>query len=78
MDFSKDYFESLGYSLGIDTPYSGELFPIEHYQKNKGVEAIMLEVNKRMYQNEPTNEKSENFETTKSVVQRFLDGLRNL
>jgi N-formylglutamate amidohydrolase len=78
IDFSKDYFESLGYSLGIDTPYSGALVPIEHYQKNKGVEAIMLEVNRRMYLNEPTNEKSENFETTKSVLQGFLDGLRNL
>lgn len=35
IDFSKEYFESFGYSLGIDTPYSGALVPMEHYQKNK-------------------------------------------
>jgi N-formylglutamate amidohydrolase len=78
INFSKEYFENLGYSLGIDTPYSGALVPMEHYQKNKKVEAIMLEVNRRMYLNEPTNEKSSDFEKTKKVVQCFLDGLRNL
>lgn len=38
----------------------------------------MLKVNRRVYINEPTNEKSKNFETKKNVVQEFLNGLRNL
>ena len=78
IDFSKAYFEDLGYSLGIDTPYSGALVPMEHYKKNKNVQAIMLEVNRRLYLKEPTNEKSENYQKTKEVVQGFLEGIRNL
>ena len=77
IDFSKDYFENLGYSLGIDTPYSGTMVPMEHYHKNKQVQSIMLEVNRRLYLNEPINQKSKNFEHTKSVVQGFLAGLRS-
>jgi N-formylglutamate amidohydrolase len=76
IDFSKDYFRDLGYSLGIDTPYSGALVPMEHYKKNKSVQAIMLEVNRRLYLDEPTNEKSENYQKTKEVVQGFLAGLK--
>jgi N-formylglutamate amidohydrolase len=78
IDFSKEYFENLEYSLGIDTPYSGALVPLNQYQKNKSVQAIMLEVNRRLYLNEPTNEKSENYQKTKEVVQGFLAGIRNL
>ncbi|SEA56119.1 N-formylglutamate amidohydrolase [Flavobacterium gillisiae] len=78
IDFSQKYFEGLGYSLGIDTPYSGALVPMEHYQKNKNVQAIMLEINRRLYLNEPYNEKSQGFENTKKVVQGFLEGIRKL
>jgi N-formylglutamate amidohydrolase len=78
IDFSKDYFENLGYSLGIDTPYSGALVPMEHYQKNKSVQAIMLEVNRRLYLKEPTNEKSKDYQKTKEVVPGFLEGILKL
>jgi len=78
IDFSKNYFETLGYSLGIDTPYSGALVPMEYYHKNKDVQAIMLEVNRRLYLNEPSNEKSSTFEDTKIVVRGFLEGIRKL
>ena len=36
----------------------------------------MLEVNRKLYLNEPTNEKSLEFEKTKTVVQGFLDVIR--
>lgn len=78
IDFSKAYFEDLGCSLGINTPHSGALVPMEHYQNNKNVQAIMLEVNRRLYLKETTNEKSENYQKTKEVVQGFLEGIRNL
>ena len=76
--FSKDYFENLGYTLGINSPYKDTLVPKEHCHTNKKVQAIMLEVNRRLYLNEPSNEKSDNFETTKKVVQGFLEGIRKI
>ncbi len=72
IDESIYYFESKGYTLGIDTPYSGSIVPMKYYQKDKRVISIMLEVNRRMYLKEPTNEKSEGFQRTKEIVNGYI------
>ena len=71
-----DYFRNLGYSWGLDWPYSGTIVPMDYYQKNKNVHSIMLEVNRKLYLNEPTNEKLITFEKTKEIVQGFLEVIR--
>jgi len=45
----KDYFNSLGYSVEIDYPYSNTIVPYAYLNKNKAVQSIMVEVNKRLY-----------------------------
>ena len=72
IDLSVSFFEKAGYTLGIDWPYKGSIVPLEHYQKNKNVHTIMLEVNRALYLNEPTNEKSENYEKTKQTVNDYI------
>lgn len=42
-------FESCGFSVGINSPYSGTIVPLGHYKKNKNVESIMIEINKKLY-----------------------------
>jgi N-formylglutamate deformylase len=71
-----DYFNNLGYSVGLDWPYSGTIVPMEYYKKNKNVYSIMLEVNRKLYLNEPTNEKSVEFKKTIKVVKGFIEILR--
>lgn len=78
IEASQEFFKSRGLSLGIDTPYSGSIVPIEYYQKDQRVSSIMLEVNRRMYLNEPSNEKSTSYITTKKIVQEYMDLLRSL
>ena len=78
IDASVDYFESKGLSLEINTPYSGSIVPMEYYQKESKVISIMLEVNRRLYLNEPTNEKSINYKKTKELVQGYLTMIREL
>ena len=72
------YFENLGYSIGIDWPYSGSIVPMDYYQKDKRVSSIMLEVNRKLYLEEGTNKKSDKYEKTKDVVQSFLEWLKTL
>lgn len=55
------YFESKGYTVGLNWPYRGSIAPLEHCHKNKKVESIMLEINRALYLNEPTNEKSQKY-----------------
>lgn len=78
IEASQEYFNSKGLSLGIDTPYSGSIVPMEYYQKDSRVSSIMLEVNRRMYLNEPTNEKSEGYLRTKEIVQDYIKLLKSL
>lgn len=76
IDISVDFFNKLGYSLGIDWPYSGSIVPIEHYKKTKSVNSIMLEVNKKLYLNQFTNEKSNNYFEIKRIIQQFINTMR--
>jgi N-formylglutamate deformylase len=50
--------------------------PLEHYRKNKNAQTIMLEVNRKLYLNEPTNEKSGNYDQIKSVTNAFIRELK--
>jgi N-formylglutamate amidohydrolase len=72
------YFENLGYTLGVDWPYNGSIVPMKYFQKEKRVSSIMLEINRKLYLNEPTNEKSTEYNKTKEVVQGYLNLLRRI
>jgi N-formylglutamate deformylase len=76
IEASINYFKKLGYSLGVDWPYNGSIVPMKYYQKEKRISSIMLEINRKLYLNEPTNEKSTEYNKTKKVVQGYLNLLR--
>jgi N-formylglutamate deformylase len=78
IDLSIDFFNERGFSLGVDRPYSGSIVPMEYYQKNQKVQSIMLEINRKLYLNEPSNEKSIRYQEIKQVVQEFLKMIRQL
>lgn len=42
-------FEKQGLSVKINSPYSGTIIPLKHYQKNKNVHSIMIEINRDLY-----------------------------
>lgn len=77
IDISTDFFKQNNFTLGIDYPFSGSIVPIEYYQKNKKVESIMLEINRKLYLKQGTNEKSENYEKIKKIVQEYIELLKN-
>lgn len=73
---SREFFESRGYSLGVNWPYKGALVPLTYYGKDKRVHSLMLEINRNLYLQEPSNERSKRYNETKLVVQQFLTQLR--
>jgi len=77
IEISKYFFNKKGYTLGVDWPYSGSIVPLEYYNKNKNVQTIMLEINRALYLEEPSNNKSINYDKTKQIVSEFLDTIRN-
>jgi N-formylglutamate amidohydrolase len=73
IELSKEFFQQRGYSLGIDWPYSGSLVPMSHYHRTKEVQSIMLEVNRALYLDEPSNDKSGGYADTKETVREYLE-----
>lgn len=75
-DLSVAFFEDKGFTVGLDWPYSGSIVPLEHYKKNINVQSIMLEINRSLYLEEPTNEKSENYPEIKKLVSEFIKTIK--
>ena len=64
--------EAAGYHARVNTPYSGAITPIKHYGKDKRVVSVMVEVNRKLYMNEKTGEKTPGFEKTKEMCRRLM------
>ena len=73
-------FDGHRLSVEVDRPYSGALVPTDYYQHNASVAAIMVELNRRLYMDESTGEKSAGFvavaEMTRGVVGELVDSCR--
>lgn len=72
----KSILNKEGYSVGINTPYSGAIVP-KGFEDNKNICSIMIEVNKRLYLNTNTFKKmNPHFKGTKDIISKVL-GLIN-
>jgi N-formylglutamate amidohydrolase len=64
---------SYGYTVELNTPYSGSIVPLRYFNKNKNVKSIMIEVNRRLYQDAIKSKKPNNSEV--KVLRNMLKEL---
>lgn len=67
-DKAVKHFESSGYIVKVDNPFSGTLVPMKYYRKNESVRSLMIEVNRDLYHCESCS-----FEKVKYNIKRFLN-----
>ena len=72
IEILKVQFEKLGYRVEINTPFAGSIVPMDYYKKDKRVISVMIEVNRKLYMNEETFEKVENFSQISKVISRSV------
>lgn len=77
VELSETFFKEKGFSVGIDWPYKGTIVPMEHYQKSKNVASIMLEINRALYLDEPSNMRSINYNVIKDIVREYLELMKS-
>lgn len=65
------HFERIGYTVSVNSPFSGCMVPSKYYKQNKNVLSIMIEVNRSIYTN--NNEKLWNYRKVKMDIQSFID-----
>ena len=58
-EFVVGFFKDKGYSVSINTPYSGSMVPLKHYRSSPNLSTIMIEINRKLYMDEVTKEKLE-------------------
>ncbi len=72
----KKFFLKKGYWVEINSPYSGSMVPLDYYRKNKNVESIMIELNRKLYVDEE-GFKIENYDELKRDVSELLNILES-
>jgi N-formylglutamate amidohydrolase len=73
IETTKEYFSKLGYTVGIDWPYSGTIVPEKYLKIDKRVLSIKLEVNRDLYLIEGSTKKNEKFDQIRKVISGWLE-----
>lgn len=68
----KNNFEEQGFSVKINSPFSGSIVPMKFYKNDKRVMSVMIEVNRKLYMNEETFFKLKNFSEVSKAMGRCI------
>lgn len=66
LQFVRASFESLGYSVSINTPYVGGEIVRRYGRPSEGVESLLVEANKKLFMDSATFRKNANFTKVRS------------
>ncbi len=69
-----NHFKGQGYTVAINQPFAGTIVPLEYYKKDKRVESIMIEINRKLYLNK-NYKKSKDFAVVKGMIDTLLHQL---
>jgi N-formylglutamate deformylase len=68
-------FAAHGLDVAVDRPYRGAIVPTRWYRRDDRVSAVMVEINRLLYMDEVTGEKTAGFPETMAVVRSVLSVL---
>lgn len=69
-NYIKQSFEKNNYSVNINSPYAGTIVPLKFFEKNKRVNSIMIEINKRLYL---TDNKAKDIKKLNSIIKEIFN-----
>lgn len=76
-DLAGELFGKAGFSVKIDSPFSGAMVPLSYYHTHGAVYSIMIEINRALYMEEKTGRRNAKFEQTKNRLKAALLELIN-
>ncbi|MCL2285774.1 MAG: N-formylglutamate amidohydrolase [Firmicutes bacterium] len=62
----------LGFSHLVNIPYSGTITPMNHYGKDSRVKSVMIETNRKLYQQPGQFDKTSDFEKVRNVCHQLI------
>lgn len=67
--------QALGWSVTVNAPFAGALVPLRHYRRDARVQAIMIEVNRRLYMDEASGLPNAGFGACRKTLLQLLAGV---
>ena len=64
--------EEEGFSVTVDAPFAGALVPLSSYRKDRRISSVMIEVNRRVYMDERSGLKTQDFRQVCAAVGRLI------
>jgi N-formylglutamate deformylase len=68
----RSFCDANGIKVAINKPFAGTYVPQMHLRKDKRVSSIMVEVNRSLYMNEKTGDRSSQFSQTKEMIDALI------
>ena len=77
-DSAAELFGKAGFSVKIDSPFSGAMVPLTYYHTHGAVYSIMIEINRALYMEEKSGRRNAKFEQTKNRLKAVVGELQQL
>ena len=71
-DIMEICFTKYNLITAINMPFEGTYVPMKFFRSDKRVSSLMVEINRRLYMNEDTGEKSDSFTDIKSIITNMV------
>ena len=71
----RDFLKNLGYKVAINDPYKGVELVERYSDPAQGRHSLQIEINRALYMNEETFEKSKNYEKLKADITKLIEFL---
>jgi N-formylglutamate deformylase len=68
----RDFLRTLGYSVSINDPFKGVELIDRYSNPDRGFHSLQIEINKSLYMNEDTGEKTTNYDTVKTNMEKLV------
>lgn len=73
MNALRDFWKSLGYRVTINDPFKGVELIRRYAQPTRGKHSVQIEINRALFMDEETGEKTANYHKTKTDVHHMMD-----
>ncbi|MEM7680218.1 MAG: N-formylglutamate amidohydrolase, partial [Pseudomonadota bacterium] len=68
----RGFLQDLGYHVTINDPFKGVELVERHGDPARGRHSLQIEINRALYMNEETFEKSNNYESLKADIEKLI------
>ena len=75
IEYVRNFLEENNLTTEVNKPFAGCYVPLKFLHQEKWVKSIMIEINRELYMNEDTGEKTKSFAKIKNIIRSLVSQL---